>query len=44
MLIFTRTGPTTTVGMLEVLSGILQKEQLFGLWKGMTPVSYRNFC
>lgn len=33
----TRAGPTTTIGMLEVLSGILQKEQLFGLWKGMTP-------
>lgn len=33
----TRAGPTSTIGMLEILSGILQKEQLFGLWKGMTP-------
>lgn len=32
-------GAVGTIGMFDVLAGIVQREHLFALWKGMTPVS-----
>lgn len=36
--VFFRSG-VGTIGMLDMLFGIIQREHMFALWKGMTPVS-----
>ncbi|XP_046660858.1 mitochondrial glycine transporter B-like isoform X2 [Homalodisca vitripennis] len=32
-----RPGLAGTIGMMDILSGIVQREHMFALWKGMTP-------
>lgn len=35
-----RAQPGQPCGMITVVGHILQKEHIFGLWRGMTPVSF----
>jgi hypothetical protein len=35
-----RARPGQPCGMITIVGHILQKEHIFGLWRGMTPVSF----